>query len=189
MESNVQTKVYKLSDRMDKYHPLPSYSSSKYSSHTHSNNENKSKVRSSSRESESTTYKHYLGNHDVPQQTQTHSGHHHGSTSASNSNNNNNDDIINSMYNHSSALIANATVFSKTRIQAISTKEFLNIKSYIEKHILKNPKSIAEKRSSLLISDISSLEGHTNTFVLPRLKVMNILILFKEIYIMLIHII
>jgi len=169
MESNVQTKVYKLTDRMDKYHPMPSYSSSKYSSYAHSNNENKSKT------GESTTYKHYLSSHDVPQQTQTHSGHHHASTTASNTNNvhnnNNNDEIINSMYNHSSALIANATVFSKTRIQAISTKEYLNIKSYFEQHILKNPKSIAEKRSSLLISDISSLEGHTNTFVLPRLKI------------------
>jgi len=175
MESNVQTKVYKLTDRMDKYH----YSYSSKYSYTHlSNNENKSKSRTLPREGESsTTYKHYLNNHDVPQQTQTQrSGHYqHSSITAinnvHNADSNNNEELINSMYNHSTALIANATVFSKSRIQAISTKEFNNIKSYFEKHILKNPKSIAEKRSSLLISDISSLEGHTNTFVLPRLKI------------------
>ncbi|KAG4098580.1 hypothetical protein H8356DRAFT_378739 [Neocallimastix lanati (nom. inval.)] len=186
MESNVKTKVYKLTDRMDKYHS--SYTSSKYSSYAHSSiNENKSKSRNSPHESESTTYKRYLNSHDVPQTTQTHrdSGHRHHSTTTTTNNvhnlnnrttnnnatNNNNDELINSMYNHSTALIANATVFPKSRIQDISTREYLNIKSYFEKHILKNPKGIAEKRSSLLISDISSLEGHTNTFVLPRLKI------------------
>jgi hypothetical protein len=180
MESNVQTKVYKLTDRMDKYH---SYSSSKYSSYTHSsNNENKSKSRNPPRgvESSSTTYKHYLNSHDVPQTSQSHrdNDHYHSSNVTSNNvhnkndtNSNNNAELINSMYNHSTTLIANATVFPKSRIQSISTKEFLNIKSYFEKHILKNPRSIAEKRSSLLISDISNLEGHTNTFVLPRLKI------------------
>jgi len=169
METNIQTKIYKLSDRMDKYHSSP-YSSSKYTTYTHSNNENKSKTRSSPRENESTTttYKHYLNSHDFPQRSQSHretreTTPYHASTSNSNN--------IYNEEDNSQALIANATVFSKSRIQTISTKEYLNIKSYFEQHILNIPKLVAENRSSLLISDITSFEGHSSCFVLPRLKI------------------
>jgi len=165
MDSNIQTKVYKLSDRMDKYYTLP-YSSSKYS-HTYSSNPEKmSKTRSTPREGESSssTYKHYLNNNDFPQRSQSHNN--YLSTNSRNIYNNNTNEE-----DGSSALIANATVFSKTKIQAISTKEYLNIKSYFEQHILNIPKLIAEKRSSLLISDITSFEGHSSCFVLPRLKI------------------